>query len=83
MKEKTNPIVTIYTSPGCGFCHMAMEYFDDHKIKYQVKDISEDPKALEFVLNKVGQAVAPVITIDEEIIVGFDRPKIAKILKLV
>lgn len=83
MTEKKEHVITVYTSPGCGFCHMATDYLDEHKLKYQTKDIAEDPEAMEFILNNVGQAVAPVITIDDEVIVGFDRPKIAKTLNLV
>lgn len=55
---------------------MAKEYFDDLGIVYREKDISSDADAFEFVVEKVGQAVTPVITINDTIIVGFDRPKI-------
>ncbi len=80
-KNETTQAVTVYSSPSCGFCHMAMDYFDQKKVKYTEKDISVDQKALEFVLQKVGQAVTPIITIGETIIVGFDRPKIDDALK--
>lgn len=77
MKEtKDTPAVTIYTSPTCGFCHMAMDYFDKKGVKYTERDITTDQDALAFILEKVGQAVTPIITIGDEIIVGFDRPKI-------
>lgn len=71
-----SPTVVVYSSPTCGFCHMAMDYFDQKGVTYTEKDISVDNDALTFVLDKVGQAVTPIITIDNEIIVGFDRPKI-------
>ena len=83
--DKENPAkkdetVVVYSSPTCGFCHMAMEYFDKKGVKYTEKDISVDQQALKFVLEKVGQAVTPIITIGEAIIVGFDRPKIDEAL---
>jgi glutaredoxin len=60
---------------------MAKEYFKDHNIVYSEKDMSTDREALEFVLEKVGQAVSPIITVNDEVIVGFDRPKIDEALK--
>lgn len=77
--DKQQPVV-VYSSPTCGFCHMAMEYFDQKGIKYTEKDITVDQDALTFVLEKVGQAVTPIITIGDKIIVGFDRPKIDEAL---
>ena len=71
----------IYTSPTCAYCHMAEEYFKDKGVEYTKKDITADQEALKFVLEEVGQAVTPIITINEDIIVGFDRPKIDEALE--
>lgn len=70
------PTVTIYSSPTCAFCHMAKEYFKDHGLEFTEKDITTDAKAYKFVVDEVGQAVTPIITINDIVIVGFDRPKI-------
>ncbi len=70
------PTITIFTSPGCGYCHQAKEYFKTKGFNFTEKDITMDEEALRFVLEKVGQAVTPIITINSEVIVGFDRPKI-------
>lgn len=72
--------VTVYSSPTCGFCHMAMDYFKSKGVAFTEKDISTDQEALRYVLEKVGQAVTPIITIGETTIVGFDRPKIDEAL---
>lgn len=72
--------VTMYSSPTCAFCHMAAEYFKEKGIAFTEKDISEDREALDFVLTKVGQAVTPIITVNDDVIVGFDRPKIEEAL---
>lgn len=61
---------------------MAKDYFDDNDIKYTERDLTVDEEALNFVLKTLGQAATPVITIDDEIIVGFDRPKIKAALQL-
>lgn len=80
--NKTDENVVVYSSPTCGFCHMAMDYFDQKNVKYTEKDITVDNDALNFVLEKVGQAVTPIITIGDQIIIGFDRPKIDEALHL-
>lgn len=60
---------------------MAMDYFDKKGVHYVERDISTDQEGLRFVLEKVGQAVTPIITVGETIIVGFDRPKIDEALE--
>lgn len=79
---KDTPAVTIFSSPTCGFCHMAMDYFDEKGVTYTERDITVDRDALSFILDKVGQAVTPIITVGDTIIVGFDRPKIDEALHL-
>lgn len=55
---------------------MVKQYLQDKGYAFTEKDISVDQEALKFVLESVGQAVTPIITIGKSVIVGFDRPKI-------
>ena len=59
---------------------MAKSYFDKLGVKYEDKDVEQDQKALAEAVNKSGQRGVPVIDIDGEIIVGFDKPQIDKLL---
>lgn len=68
--------VTIYTADWCAFCHAAMDYLDKKGVKYTDKDVEKDPEAMKAAIDKSGQRGIPVLDIDGEIIVGFDRPKI-------
>ena len=74
--QAIQPTVIIYSSPTCAFCEMAKEYLDSKGVKYTEKDITSDADAFKFVVDEVGQAVTPIITINDTVIVGFDRPKI-------
>jgi glutaredoxin 3 len=78
MEEPQNKEATIiiYSSPTCGFCYMVKDYLKGKGYAFVEKDISTDLEALKFVMDKVGQAVTPIVAIDDKIIVGFDRPKI-------
>ncbi len=76
----TNSMITVYSTTWCGFCHMAKAYFDKLGVKYTDKDIETDPSFAHEAVDKSGQRGVPVIDIDGEIIVGFDKPRIDKLL---
>lgn len=70
------PSITIYSADWCAFCHMAKRYLDDKGIKYDVKDVEKEPQYAVEAVTKSGQRGIPVLDIDGQIIVGFDRPRI-------
>ncbi len=74
-------MVTVYSATWCAFCHAVKDYFDKIGVSYTVKDIESDPAFAEESTAKSGQRGIPVIDIDGEIIVGFDRPMIDAALK--
>lgn len=51
-----------------------------NKVEYTDVDVSTDQKAANEMIEKSGQMGVPVIEINGDIIVGFDRPKIKKAL---
>jgi glutaredoxin 3 len=73
--------IIVYGAPWCAFCHTAMHYFDQLKVKYEYIDVDEDPKAGMEAIEKSGQRGIPVIDLAGDIIVGFDRSKIDASLK--
>ena len=68
--------VIVYSATWCAFCHAAKDYFDKIGVKYDDRDVDSDPTYIAESVAKSGQRGIPVIDIDGEIIVGFDRPKI-------
>ena len=73
--------VVVYGAEWCGFCHEAMRYFDSLGVKYLYKNVDMDPGDARAAVEKSGQTGIPVIDIDGQIIVGFDRPHINQALK--
>ena len=73
--------VIVYSAPWCAFCHAAKAYFDKLGVKYTDKDVEKDPSAGMEAVTKSQQRGIPVIDIDGEIIIGFDRPRIDAALK--
>ncbi len=68
--------IIIYGAEWCAFCHTAMRYLDDLKVKYVYKNVDLDPADARAAIEKSQQTGIPVIDMDGTIIVGFDRPKI-------
>lgn len=75
------PKVTIYSTPTCVYCHMAKEFFKKQNVEFEDIDVSADHKALHEMVAKSGQMGVPVIDIGGKIVVGFNQPVIADLLK--
>ncbi len=74
--------VTIYSTPTCPFCQMAKEFLKEHDIEYTDIDVSKDKEKQEEMVKKSKQIGVPVIEVDGEIAVGFDKKELAKLLKI-
>ncbi len=74
--------VKVYSTPTCPYCHAAKEFLKENKVPFEDIDVSKDSKAAEDMIEKSGQMGVPVIEIGTEIIVGFDKARMKKALKL-
>lgn len=74
--------VSIYTTQSCHFCHMAKEYFKDNNVAYDEFDVGADIAKRKEMVDMTKQMGVPVIRIDDTLIVGFNKPKIAELLGL-
>lgn len=69
--------VTIYSTPTCHFCKMAKDFFAEKNVQFTNHDVSADAQKREEMIQLTGQLGVPVIVIDGDIMVGFDRDKLA------
>ncbi|MFC2033621.1 glutaredoxin family protein, partial [Chloroflexota bacterium] len=72
--------VKIYTTPTCGYCTMAKRFLDERSVKHEEHDVSQDRAAAEEMVSLTGQMGVPVIVIDGQVILGFDRPRMEQLL---
>ncbi len=72
--------VTVYSTPTCHFCHMAKDFFTANGVVFQDFDVSTDLEKRKEMMEKSGQMGVPVIYIDDNMIVGFNKPKIVELL---
>ncbi len=75
-------MITIYSTPTCIYCNTLKKYLSEKKIEFKDIDVSQDEKALEKMVAISGQMGVPVVDIDGNIVIGFDREKIDELLKL-
>ncbi len=64
------------------FCHQLKTFLDEQQIAYTNFDVSSDTHMAQEMIQKSGQMGVPVIDIDDEIVVGFDKDKLSELLKL-
>ena len=72
--------VAIYTTPACVYCKMAKDFFDKNGVQYEEYNVQDDLKARQEMVERSHQLGVPVVDIDGEIFVGFDRSALAKAL---
>ncbi len=75
-------MVKIYSTPTCVYCKTLKEYLKNKDISFEDIDISKDEKELQKMIKDSGQMGVPVVNVDGEIIIGFDKEKIDKLLKI-
>ena len=72
--------VTIYSTPTCHFCHMAKDFFKEKNIAYTEFNVAQDLEKRQEMIQKSGQMGVPVIFVGDELIVGFDKERLASSL---
>ena len=76
------PTVKIYTTPTCVYCKMAKEFFKSNNVAYEEFNVAIDANAREEMVQKSHQLGVPVIDVDNQIVIGFDKSTLSKLLKI-
>ena len=74
--------VVLFSTPTCSWCRRAKKYFRENRVAFREINIERDPEAARDIVRKTGQTGVPVIKIGNSWIVGFDKERIAKELRL-
>lgn len=74
--------VTIYSTPTCHFCHAAKEFFKEKNVTFTDYNVAENLEKRQEMINMTGQMGVPVIKIGDDIVIGFDKPKVAQLLEI-
>jgi glutaredoxin-like YruB-family protein len=75
--------VKVYSTPTCLYCIRVKQFLAENNIVYENADVSVNREAGEEMVKKSGQMGVPVLDIDGQIIVGFDKERIKQALGIV
>lgn len=79
--------ITIYSTPTCVYCRAAKDFFKEHNITYTEYNVAADSERVKEMVEKSGQMGVPVIVITdedgkEEVVIGFNKPKLEELLSI-
>ena len=72
--------VTMYTTDTCGYCKMAKEFFNEHNVAFAEYNVGTDLEKRKEMIEKSGQMGVPVIFVDNDMTVGFDKARLSTLL---
>ncbi|MEI7961773.1 MAG: glutaredoxin family protein [archaeon] len=73
--------VTVYSTTTCPYCVMVKNWLKEKKVEFEDVNVGIDQVKAKEMITKSGQMGVPVVDIDGEVIIGFDRPKLDAALK--
>jgi glutaredoxin-like YruB-family protein len=74
--------VTVYSTPTCSWCNTLKIYLKKNGIRFTDIDVSRDEVSAQEMVRRSGQQGVPQTIINGEIVIGFDKPKINRLLEI-
>jgi len=74
--------ISIYSTPTCTYCKAVKEYFNQNNVTFQEFNVAEDASRRQEMIERSGQMGVPVIMVDNDIVVGFDKEKLNSLLNI-
>jgi glutaredoxin 3 len=81
-EKKSKHKVIVYSTPTCPWCHKAKDFLKENGISFEDVDVAENKERAKEMIEKSGQMGVPVIDIDGDILIGFDKEEMIKLLDL-
>jgi glutaredoxin 3 len=81
MFGKSEPKITIYTTPNCSVCRKAKDYLTRKGVAFEEIDVAADREAADEMVRKSGQMGVPVIVVDGLVLAGFNQFRLDVALK--
>ena len=72
--------VKLYTTPSCVPCKAVKQFFAEREVAYTEIDVAADRAAMQELISISGNISVPVVTIDGEVVVGFDKSRMEELL---
>jgi thioredoxin 1 len=72
--------VIVFGTPTCPYCHMVKAYLGEKQVQFEYVDVSADHQKATQMVERSGEMGVPQLWIDDQVIVGFNRPQINMML---
>lgn len=72
--------VKVYGTATCPYCKRAKAWLEKQGIDFEDIDLSGDRSRIKEMIKISGQSGVPVIVIDDEVVIGFNRPRLEELL---
>ncbi|MFC0270715.1 glutaredoxin family protein [Metabacillus herbersteinensis] len=77
-----NKSVIIYTQPECPPCKIVKQFLNHHQVPFQEVDITKNEQARNKLIHEIKSSSTPTVTVDSEVVAGFDLARLEKLLEL-
>lgn len=74
--------VKVYSTPTCPYCKLTKDFLKEKGIAFAEIDVASDSAAANEMVKKSGQMGVPVVDIDGQIIVGWNKNALEEALGL-
>lgn len=74
--------VKVYSTSTCPWCVKTKEFLKNHDVKFEDINIENNESARNEMFEKTGQFGVPVIEVEDQVIVGFNKDALKKALKI-
>ena len=74
--------IRIFSTPSCPYCVALKGFLKEHGFEFEDLNVGTDAQARDEMIQKSQQMGVPVVEINGQIIVGFDRKKIVQLLNI-
>lgn len=81
-ETKSQAKIRVFSTLTCPYCFTLKEFLRKNNIDFEDIDVSKDENALKEMVEKSGQMGVPVVDIDGQIVIGFDKEKISELLNI-
>lgn len=68
--------VKVYSTPSCPYCKLVKDFLKEEKVDFNDIDVAADPSAANEMVKLSGQMGVPVVDIDGQVIVGWNKDAI-------
>lgn len=75
-------MIKVYSTPTCPWCKKAKAYLESKNVNFEYVNVLNDMEQRNEMIKSSGQTSVPVINIDGNIIIGFDKEAIDNFIKM-